>query len=145
MKVLSLTSLMVGAALASVGCAAQAPAQHGVAVVAGPPSRSLELPGKPGEGEPRELRKLVDEPVLELASIVLRAGTVLPTHHSAVPVTIVALEGSGAVVVGAERLRLDRTHAVFLAPKVAHAVEPDPGTDLVLLVHHLGRGEEHHP
>jgi hypothetical protein len=23
-------------------------------------------------------------------------------------------------------------------------VEPDTGTDLVVLVHHLGRGEEHH-
>lgn len=144
MKSLTLASLMIGLVLASAGCAAQAPSSHGIAAVAGPPSRVLALPGTPGEGEPRELRKLVDEPVLQLASIVLRAGTVLPTHHSEVPVTIVALEGSGTVVVGAERLRLDRTHAVFLAPKVPHAVEPDTGTDLVLLVHHFGRGKEHH-
>lgn len=88
---------------------------------------------------------LVDEPALKLASIILRGGTVLPTHQSAVPVTITALQGSGAVVAGSERLRLDATHAVVLAPDVPHAVEPDPGTDLVLLVHHLGRGEEHHP
>jgi len=87
---------------------------------------------------------LVDEPALKLASIVLRAGTVLPSHHSEVPVTIMALQGSGTVVCGTERLRLDTTHAVILAPNVPHAVEPDAGTDLVVLVHHLGRGAEHH-
>jgi hypothetical protein len=32
-----------------------------------------------------------------------------------------------------------------LAPHIPHAVEPEPGTDLVLLVHHHGRAEEHHP
>ena len=32
-----------------------------------------------------------------------------------------------------------------LAASVSHAVQPDPGADLVLLVHHLGRGEESHP
>ncbi len=57
---------------------------------------------------------------------------------------IMALQGSGTVVAGAERLRLDPTHAVVLAPNVSHAVEPDAETDLLLLVHHLGRGEEHH-
>jgi quercetin dioxygenase-like cupin family protein len=92
----------------------------------------------------REVRVLVDEPALKLVSIVLRGGTVLPTHHSAVPVTIMALQGSGTVVTDSERLRLDSTHAVVLAPNVPHAVEPDSGADLVLLVHHLGRGEEHH-
>jgi quercetin dioxygenase-like cupin family protein len=81
---------------------------------------------------------------LKLASIVLRGGTVLPTHQSDVPVTIMAIQGSGTVVAGAERLRLDPTHAVVLASNVPHAVEPDTGTDLVLLVHHLGRGGEHH-
>jgi len=70
---------------------------------------------------------------------------VLPQHHSEVPVTIVALQGGGTVVAGAERLHIDATHAVVLGPGVPHAVEPDAGTDLVLLVHHLGRGEESHP
>jgi len=59
-------------------------------------------------------------------------------------VTILALQGSGTVVAGSERLHLEPTHAVVLAPNVPHAEEPDPGTDMVLLVHHLGRGEEHH-
>jgi len=145
MKRLTLTTALVVAALWLGGCATQSTAQHHVATLGGPASRVVELPGTPGAGEPREVRVLVDEPALKLASIVLRGGAVLPTHHSAVPVTIVALQGSGTVVAGAERLRLDPTHAVVLGPNVPHAVEPDDGTDLVLLVHHLGRGEEHHP
>lgn len=82
--------------------------------------------------------------VATIGGPVLRGGTVLPTHRSAVHVTIMALEGSGTVVAGSERLRLDSTHAVVLAPNVPHAVEPDSGMDLVLLVHHLRRGEERH-
>lgn len=127
-------------ALSLGGCAAQS-AQHHTRTLSGPASRVVELPGTPSAGEPREVRVLVDEPALKLATIVLRGGTVLPTHHSKVPVTIVALQGSGAVVAGGVRLRLDPIHAVVLAPNVQHAVEPDTGTDLVLLVHHLGRGE----
>ena len=140
MKRLILTTTFAVAALSLGGCATQSAAQHHAATLGGPASRVVELPA----GEPREVRVLVDEPALKLASIVLRGGTVLPTHHSEVPVTIMALQGSGTVVAGAERLRLDPTHAVVLAPNVPHAVEPDTGTDLVLLVHHLGRGEEHH-
>lgn len=149
MKSTTFGSLLV-AALWLGGCAARSGAspQHvapTAAPLGGPPSRSVDLPAPPGAGEPREVRVLVDEPALKLASIVLRGGTVLPAHHSEVPVTIVALQGSGTVIAGAERLHLDPTHAVVLAPKVPHAVEPDAGTDLVLLVHHLGRGEEHRP
>ena len=136
------TIAIAGTALA--GCATQSAAQHHAASLGAPEVRIVELPGPPGVGLPREVRVLVDEPALKLASIVLRAGTVLPTHHSEVPVTITAIHGSGTVVAGAERLRLDPTHAVVLAPNVPHSVEPDTGTDLVLLVHHLGRGEEHH-
>ena len=139
-----LTTIAI-AATAVTGCAAPSAAHHHAASVGAPDSRVVELPGQPGTGEPRQVRVLVDEPALKLASMVLRGGTVLPTHDSAVPVTIVALQGSGTVVAGSERLRLDATHAVVLAPGVPHAVEPDQGTDLVLLVHHLGQGEEHHP
>lgn len=143
---LLLSGLALGACAAPAAAPATAPHMHpALAPLGGPASRSVELPSAPGPGEPREVRVLVDEPALKLASIVLRGGTVLPSHHSEVPVTIVALSGSGTVVAGAERLRLDPGHAVVLAPKVPHAVEPDAGTDLVLLVHHLGRGEEHHP
>lgn len=144
MKRLFLTTTLAVAVLSLGGCATQSAAQNHVATLGGPASRVVELPGAPGAGDPREVRVLVDEPALKLASIVLRGGTALPTHRSQVPVTITALHGSGTVVAGAERLRLDPTRAVVLAPNVPHAVEPDTGTDLVLLVHHLGRGEEHH-
>lgn len=112
----------------------------------GPAVRGIEFPVPPGAGEPREVRVLVDEPPMKLVTIVLRGGTVLPEHHSAVPVTIQALEGGGTVITGKKRLRIDRSHAVVLAENVPHAVEPDAETDLVLLVHHHGRsdGKHHH-
>lgn len=132
--------------------AAQAPAEHAehAAHAAAPPTSNapaqvVALPAAPGPGEPREVASLVNQPTLKLVSIVLRAGTVLPEHQSAVPVTIVALRGAGTVVADGKRLRLDATHAVVLEPSVAHAVEPDAGTDLVLLVHHLGQHDEAHP
>jgi len=139
------------ATMAFAGCATHSAAPHHAPsaphqalTLDGPPSRVVDLPGVPGPGNPREVRVLVDEPALKLVSIVLRAGTVLPTHHSGVPVTIIALQGSGTVVSGAERLRLDPTHAVVLAVGVPHAVEPEAGGELVLLVHHLGRSADHH-
>lgn len=143
MKRLVLLSILP-AGLALGACATGSAAPHHVATLGGPTIRVVDLPDPPGEGQPREVRVLVDEPVLKLATIVLRRGTILPEHHSAVPVTITALSGSGTVVTGSERLRLDAGHAIVLAPNVPHAVEPDEGTDLVLLVHHLGRAEEHH-
>ncbi len=133
----------VVAGLALGGCATQGAARPTPRPSAGFATRAVDLPAAQAPGPPREVRVLVDEPALKLASIVLRNGTPLPTHHSDVPVTIVALSGRGVVVAGAERLPLDPTHAVALAAGAPHAVEPDAGGDLVLLVHHLGRGEEH--
>jgi quercetin dioxygenase-like cupin family protein len=101
--------------------------------------RAVELPASAGEGEPRDVKVLVDEPALKLVTIVLRGGTQLPEHQSQVAVTIQALHGAGIVTAGGEQLRVDATHAIVLAPKVPHAVAPDPGSDLVLLVHHHGR------
>lgn len=143
MKPLTVLAFAVAAANGLAACASPSP--PAAAGHHGPEVRSVDLPAAPGSGQPREVRVLVDEPGLKLATIVLRAGTKLPTHHSAAPVTIAALHGSGTVVAGTERLRLDATHAVVLGAGVPHAVEPEPGTDLVLLVHHLGRGEDHHP
>jgi quercetin dioxygenase-like cupin family protein len=98
----------------------------------------MELPGIPGDGKPREVRVLLDEPSVKLVSIGLRAGTALPPHHSKAPVTILAILGGGTLIVGDERLRLDATRAVALAPGVGHVVESDAGRDLVLLIHRLG-------
>lgn len=108
-------------------------------------ARVVELPAAAGPGQPKDVQVLVDEAALKLATIVLRRGTVLPQHSSPVPVTILALQGSGTVTTGTERLPLNATHAVVLAPNVPHGVEPDAGTDMVLLVHHLGHGEKAHP
>jgi quercetin dioxygenase-like cupin family protein len=147
MKHIILLNSIAVAGLMLAGCAAQPPAKHQVPSIGAPESRVVELPepptSPPDAGHTPEVRVLVDEPALKLVSIVLHRGTALPTHQSPVPVTITAIEGSGTVVAGSERLRLDSKHAVVLAPSVAHAVEPDAGTDLVLLVHHLGRLGEH--
>lgn len=140
----TLASTVAIVALALGGCATAPAALHHthMPTLAGPAVRVVELPASAGPGEPREVHVLVDEPALKLATIVLRRGTVLPVHQSPVPVTIHALQGAGTVTAGSERLRIDPTHGVVLAPNVPHAVEPDAQTDVVLLVHHLGRGEE---
>ncbi len=147
MKRSVLAPALVLAALALGGCATQstATAAHHAPALGGPAARVVDFPSTVGPGQPREARVLVDEPALKLVTIVLRQGTLLPEHSAPIPVTIQALQGAGTVLVGTERLRIDPTHAVVLAASVSHAVQPDPGTDLVLLVHHLGRGEESHP
>lgn len=147
MKRSVLASVLVLAALALGGCATQstATAAHQAPALGGPSARVVDFPSTVGPGQPREARVLVDEPALKLVTIVLRQGTLLPEHSAPIPVTIQALQGAGTVLVGNERLRIDPTHAVVLAASVSHAVQPDPGADLVLLVHHLGRAAESHP
>jgi quercetin dioxygenase-like cupin family protein len=83
---------------------------------------------------------LLDGREVKIVAIRLQHGTPLPEHTSPSPVVIHAATGAGAVLVGAQRLRLDAAHVVCLPPRVPHAVEPDPGTDLVLLVHHVRNG-----
>lgn len=144
MKQIILAVAFASAGLSLGGCAAPAAQHHHGAAPVGPTTRTVELPASAGAGEPREVSVLVDQPTLKLATIVLRGGTVLPAHQTEVPVTIVVLQGSGTLVVGAERTRVDATHAAVLAPNVSHAVEPDAGTDLILLVHHLGSSKHHH-
>lgn len=107
------------------------------------PAQVVELARAAGAGAPREVRVLLDEPALKLVTIVLRQGTVLPEHDAPVPVMIQALHGAGTVTADGQRLRIDATHAVVLAAKVKHAVEPDAKSDLVLLVQHLGRSAPH--
>jgi quercetin dioxygenase-like cupin family protein len=143
MKASMLEPAVSAAVLALASCASR-PVTQSAPALGGVPARVVELPVPSGAGEPREVRVLLDEPSVKVVTIVLRGGTVLPEHASSQPVTIQALQGSGTVVTRSVRLGLDQAHAVVLAPKVAHAVEPDPGPDLVLLVHHHGRGSEDH-
>ena len=144
---------LVVSALAITGCASRATTAHHTAAptsapavldIAGPAVRSIDASPTAGTGEPREVTVLVDEPALKLVKIVLRGGTALPEHHAEVPVTIQALGGAATVTAGGETVRLDAAHPLVLAAKVPHAVSPDPGTDLVLLIHHLGRAADHH-
>ena len=139
-----LTLALALAPLAASGCASTSAAGPHAPAFEGPTARVVELPTAAGEGKPRELQIVVDIPALKLATVVLRQGTILPDHSASVPVTIMALSGAGVVTVGTERLQLDPGHAVVLGPDVVHAVVPDPGTDMVVLVHHLGRGEHAH-
>jgi len=143
MKRSTLLSMLTVAALTLGGCARQPATAQPAQAFEGPAARVVELPATAGAGQPREVHVLVDEPALKVVTITLRQGTVLPEHNSSVPVTIQALQGAGTVTAGSEQLRIDPAHAVVLAPKVPHAVTPDQGTDLVLLVQHAGRREAH--
>jgi len=144
MKHSTLVLTLSVAALVLGGCATQSAATPPTPTLGGPIARTVEFPASAGPGQAREVRVLVDEPALKLATVVLRQGTVLPNHSAPVPVTIQALQGTGTVTAAGERFRIDPAHAVVLGPNVPHAVEPDAGTDIVLLVHYLGRGEEAH-
>ena len=42
-----------------------------------------------------------------------------------------------SATVGGKKAPLDAGHMLFVPAEVPHAVEPQPGTDLILLVHHL--------
>lgn len=133
MRILQLLGWM--GALSACGAAPCPPAA--VAVHAGAEVEPIVVPDATTPGRPIEPRVLVDAPHLKLVAIVLRGGTELPVHTAPVPVTIQAVSGSGIVRVDDADYPLDPTHLVALAPEVAHSVVPAPGTDLVLLVHHV--------
>lgn len=97
----------------------------------------IALPAEAGTGSGKEVKHLVDNPQLSLATIILRKGTLLPEHSSSSPVTIMALQGGGIATVSGKKIRLDAGRMVFLPANAPHAVQPDAGTDLILLVHHL--------
>jgi quercetin dioxygenase-like cupin family protein len=99
--------------------------------------RPLKIPVVDPAGADRQVTVLLDAPHVKIVSIALRNGASLPEHVAPVPVIIQAVSGSGAVVLGAERVHIDAGHLASLAPSVPHAVVPDPRSELVLLVMHL--------
>lgn len=105
----------------------------------GPGFHEVALPTSAGAGDGKEVKELIDLPHLKLATITLRKGTKLEEHAAPMPVTIQVLAGSGSLVMADKTVKLDREHMVVVAPNVKHAVEPDAGGDLVLLVHHVKR------
>lgn len=145
----TLRRVTLGATIALAGCGgAQASAATPVPEAATgaeqqaeiPSTEWLTLPDPAGGTAPIEPRVILDAPHLKLVAIVLRDGTVLPEHTAPGPVTIQAVVGQGVARVGDEARPLDPTHMVVLAPLVPHAIEPAPGTDMVVLVHHLRDG-----
>lgn len=134
-----LTTFAFGALLAAAPPPpTPAPAPARPAAPAAVSVHSVELPGAPGAGAPKEAKTVLDNAHVKLAAITLRKGTLLPEHKTPLPVTIVAAQGAGHVLLAdGSKQRLDATHMVVLAPNVPHAVQPDAGTDMVVLVHHL--------
>ena len=101
----------------------------------------ITLPLEVGDGPDKEVLVLLDESHLKLALLVLRQGTVLPSHSAPVPTTIHVLEGGGVVHVGNDAVPVSAGSIVPLRAGVAHDVVPEPGTDMLLLVHYLRSGE----
>lgn len=125
-----LTLMMVSLGIAAAPpAAATPPAPGGIHVVA--------VPAATPEGKDKDVEMLLDTPHLKLARITLRHGTVLEEHSAPMPVTIQVLRGSGTIQFKDRTEKISPDRMVVLAPDVAHAVTPDAGTDLELLIHHL--------
>ena len=137
-------------ALFLVGCASPRPepnaptSHHGgspspvsPAAGASEPFRALAIPAALVPGADRQVNVLFEAGHVKIVAIRLRNGVDLPEHATPVPAIIQAASGAGTVVLGAARVHIDPGKFVTLAPGVPHSVIPDPGADLVLLVHHL--------
>lgn len=104
--------------------------------------KAIVLPESTQAGQPITLHKLVQTPILKVNAIALYQGTSLPTHQAPVPVTIQAIQGSGTITLtpageAAQTLPLDPYHMVMLAADVPHAITPNAGVDMIVLVHYL--------
>ena len=100
-------------------------------------SQVVELPHGAGSGDGKEVAVLLDESHLKLATITLRLGTILPAHSAPVPATVQVLEGEGVMHVGGEAVPVSKGTVVSLAAGEEHDVVPEPGSDMLLLVHYL--------
>ena len=100
----------------------------------------MQLPDMAGDGEGKEVKVLMDEPHLKLATVALRRGTVLPSHSTPVPATIQVLEGNGVIHVAGEAVTVTAGSVVVLAAGQEHDVVPEKDGDMLLLVHYLRSG-----
>lgn len=146
----ALLALATGACATSAPAVDVSPAQLAPPTPPQPASQAVALPRAGADGPAKDVAKVLETPRLKLATITLRGGAVLAEHAAPMEVTIVALSGSGDLVLGGgERVRLDPGQLVALAPNTPHAVEPDGEGELILLVHHIKPGgaapEPHHP
>lgn len=106
----------------------------------------IQLPGivgNVGSGAGKEVATLIDQSHLKLAIITLRRGTVLASHSTPVPATILVLQGAGVMNVGGEAIPASKGTIVSLGAGEQHDIVPEPGSNMLLLVHYLrGVGEE---
>lgn len=99
--------------------------------------RTLDLPRSAGDGAPKEVRVIDDNPHLKLVLVILRRGAVLPEHSTPMPITLQALSGSGTVRVGDRAEPLGPGRLVLVAPGASHEVTAAAETDLVVLLHQV--------
>jgi quercetin dioxygenase-like cupin family protein len=71
---------------------------------------------------------------LELIRVVLRAGESLPPHSVRGELTLLCIEGSAEVGIGATTCRLRATELVLLPPSTQHAVRALEDTSLLLTI-----------
>lgn len=80
---------------------------------------------------------VLDQPSVKVVKITLAPGATLPTHTTPVHATVVAVSGTGTVVIGDKKVPLTTQGTVFLPKAIPHAVINAGATPLVLVVHHL--------
>jgi quercetin dioxygenase-like cupin family protein len=110
---------------------------------AGPGYRRLSLPVAPAAGEGRELSVLLDAPGLRISTLTLRKGAKLEERALADDATVEVLYGRGRVAIDGDVVVVDGAHMLVIDAGVAHVVEADASTDLILLVQEhrrAGRG-----
>ena len=80
---------------------------------------------------------MLDKSSTKVVKITLAPGGVLPTHTTPVHATVIALSGTGTVVIGEKKEALPEGGAVFLPKAIPHSVINAGQTPLVMVVHHL--------
>ena len=130
---------LVGLAIVGLAIAGSSSANASDGPAAGEASANhvFELPQRAGSGEGKQVSVLLDARHLKLATVVLRNGSVLPSHRARVPATILVLEGEGVIHLGKEAVPVSRGTLVALAANQEHDVVPKPGSEMILLVHYL--------
>ena len=130
--------LLLGAA----GCDA-ANTEGGETPAVSSANQIVDVPRSAGSGPGKEVIVLLDQSHLKIATIALRRGTVLPPHSAPVPATILVLEGEGVAHIAGKPVPVSRGSLISLAPGEEHDVVPDPGSDMLLLVHYLRGARDH--
>ena len=87
----------------------------------------FQLPANAGDGGGKEVSVMLDARHLKLATVILRNGTALPSHRTAVPATVLVLEGEGIIHIGDEAVPVSRGTLVTVARNEEHEPESPTG------------------